>query len=194
VRSGTYLFEVLSCFCRLRPGRLVAPSIIGFVTRSPDWKQAAAAADLEPGERLWALIPAVTPAPDHGSGGLVVLPPLIPLMMAAQRAAWRTHAHGASVRSGFPLAPRLIIGVTDRRLMIWTARRRWRTGVSLGSVKLDRIVAAEASTVGSGWRSVMIRLSSQQELTIKVPATAADRLAAALSDPAGGVSAASDHG
>jgi len=164
------------------------------MTRSPDWKHVAAAADLEPGERLWALVPAITPAPDHGSGGLVVLPPLIPLMMAAQRAAWRKHAHAASVRSGFPLAPRMIIGLTDRRLMIWTARRRWRAGVSLGSVKLDRIVAAEARTVGSGWRSVMIHMSSQQELTIKVPATAADRLAAALSDPANGIPAAGEHG
>lgn len=163
------------------------------MTHSLDLKQAAAAADLEPGERLWALIPAITPAPDYGSGGLVLLAPLIPLMMAAQRAAWRKYARAASVRSGFPLAPRMIIGVTDRRLMIWAARRRWRTGVSLGSVKLDGIVAAEAPTVGSGWRSVIIHLSSQQELTIKVPAIAADRLAAALSDPARGVSAAADQ-
>jgi len=163
------------------------------MARSPVWKQAVAAADLEPGEHLWALITAITPAPDYGSGGLVLLAPLIPVIMAAHLAAWRKHSRAASIRTGFPLAPRMIIGVTDRRLIIWTARRRWRIGASLGSVKLDRIVAAEAPTVGSGWRSVIIHLSNQQELTIKVPATAADRLAVALSDPASGDVRASDH-
>jgi hypothetical protein len=147
---------------------------------------------MEPGERLWALIPAITPAPDYGSGGLIVLPLLIPLMMAAQRATWRKHASAASARSGFPLAPRMIIGVTDRRLIIWTARSRWRIGASLGSVMLDRIFAADAPSAGSGWRSVMIHLPSQK-VTIKVPAAAADRLAVALSSPAAGRLAADDN-
>jgi hypothetical protein len=167
-------------------------SIMGLLAGRLDWEQAAAAADLQPGERLLALVPAITPPPDYGSGGMVLpgLVPLIPLIMAARRAAWRKHARAAAASSGVPLAPRMIICLTDRRLVICTARGRWRTGAALGSVWLDRIIAADAPTVGSGWRTVLIHLAGQPKLTIKVPATAADRLAAALSDTEGGDSAA----
>jgi hypothetical protein len=165
------------------------------MSRSGHWEQALAAAELQPGERLLALVPAITPPPDHGSGGLVLpgLVPLVPLIMALQRAAWRKHTRAAATRSVFPLAPRMIIGMTDRRLVIWAARRRWHIGASLGSVWLDRIIAADAPTVGAGWRSVIIHLAGQPDLAIKVPASAADRFAVALSGGAGAGLAAGDH-
>lgn len=153
---------------------------------NPGWEQAVTAADLEPDERMSAVIPAITPPPDHGSGGQMLpgLGPLVLLIMAIRRAAWHGQTRTAATRSAVPLSPRMLIGLTDRRLIIWTARRRWHIGASLGSIRLDRVAGADAPTVGSGWRSVIFHLSGQPDLIIKVPATAADRLAAELSEPA----------
>jgi hypothetical protein len=148
------------------------------------WKsvRSTASAELRPGERLLAICPALTP---RDSGGGLAVSGAWPLIMVVEHLAWRRRAGVAGRTSGFPLAPRMIIGVTDQRLVTWAARRGWRLGPVVGDVSRDLILQATAPTVGAGWRTVLIRLSSGPTVRIKVPANLADRLAAGLSGSPG---------
>jgi len=106
---------------------------------------------------------------------------LIPLIMVAEHLMWWRHTRETARISLFPLASRMVIGLTDQRLLIWAASRRWRLGGFLGSVSRDRIVQATAPTVGAGWRTVRIYLANEPAVSIRVPGVMADRLAALLS-------------
>lgn len=150
----------------------------GGMTRDSEWEDAVRAAGLPPGEPLLALIPALTP--DRSSGGLTPAE-LMPLIMVAERITWRLYGRAAAQASRFPLAPRMVIGLTRQRLLIWAARRRWRAGKYLGEVSRDRIVLSTAPTIGPSWRTVLIYLANEPTVTIKVPAVTADRLASTLS-------------
>ncbi len=107
----------------------------------------AAETELRPGEKLSALFPALTPPP-HAGGGQA-LDGLALLIVAAEHLAWRRRSRVTARTSMFPLAPRMFIGLTDSRILVWSARYRWRIGRSLGDVSLDRVMAAEAPTAGS---------------------------------------------
>lgn len=150
----------------------------GGMSRDSDWEDAIRAVALPADEPLLALIPALTP---HGPGGGLAPAELMPLIMLAERVAWLRRSRTAARLSMFPLAPRMVIGLTSQRLLIWSARNRWRVGKYLGEVSRDRIVLSTAPTVGAGWRTVLIYLANEPTVTIKVPAVSADRLAATLS-------------
>jgi hypothetical protein len=143
---------------------------------------AAVTAELRASEQRLALFPALTPS---DSGGGLAPAELFPLIMAVEHLAWRQRSRAAARTSMFPLAPRMIIGLTDQRLLIWVARRRWRLGAFLGDVPRDRIVQATAPTAGQGWRTVRIYLANEPTVSIQVPAVTADRLSSALSGRAG---------
>lgn len=153
----------------------------GGVTRVSDWEDAVRVADLPPGEPLLALIPALTP---DGRGRGLAPAELMPLVMLAERIAWRHRSRAAARASIFPLAPRMVIGLTSQRLLIWAARSRWRAGKYLGEVSRERIALSTAPTIGPGWRTVLIYLANEPTVTIRVPAATADRLAATLSGQA----------
>lgn len=148
------------------------------MSRDSDWEDAIRAVGLPPDEPLLALVPALTPG---GSSGGLAPAELMPLIMLAERIAWRRRSGAAARVSVFPLAPRMVIGLTGQRLLIWAARSRWRAGAYLGEVPRDRIVLSTAPTIGSGWRTVLIYLANEPTVTIKVPAVTADRFAATLS-------------
>ena len=150
----------------------------GEMSRDSDWEDAIRAAGLPPAEPLLALIPALTPG---GSNGGLAPAELRPLIMLAERIAWRRRTGAAARASAFPLAPRIVIGLTGLRLLIWAARSRWRAGTYLGEVARDRIVLSTAPTIGTGWRTVLIYLAHEPTVTIKVPAVTADSFAATLS-------------
>lgn len=138
--------------------------------------QVAVERELRDGESLVGLVPALAPHPDTGGGGL--LPAwVIPVIWAVERWRWHRSSRQLAVASMFPLAPRMFIAATDRRLLIWRSRRRWRFGGFLGYVTLDRIVRADAPTVGAGWRSVRIFLANEPTLTVRVPSKSADSFA-----------------
>lgn len=128
------------------------------------------------------LLPALRP-PDDDDEWVTFVPGVIPLMLLVERLLHRRELRTATQRSLFPLAPRMLLGLTTKRVLIWQARRRWRLGPFLGYVSLDRIVQAEAPTVGQGWRTLRVHLSNEPAVTIKVPGDLADELAAALSGP-----------
>lgn len=156
------------------------------MSRRPGRKgtRAAAEAELRPGERLSVLFPALTPPPDSGGG--TTMAALAPLILAAEHIAWRRHSRATSGASKFPLAPRMFIGLTDSRILVWSARWRWRIGKFLGDITLDQVMAAKPPTVGAGWRTVLIHLAHGAEVHIKVPGTTADRVADRLSSPLSG--------
>jgi len=147
----------------------------------------AAETELRPGEKLSALFPALTPPP-HAGGGQA-LDGLALLIVAAEHLAWRRRSRVTARTSMFPLAPRMFIGLTDSRILVWSARYRWRIGRYLGDVSLDRVMAAEAPTAGSGWRTVVMHLADGPKVPIKVPNSIADHLASGLSGRARGGSA-----
>jgi len=103
------------------------------------------------------------------------------VVIAADHLARRRRLRAQARESIFPLAPRMIIGLTNRRLLIWSVRPGWRLGPFLGYVTRDRIMQATAPTVGGGWRTVSIFLAQEPTVSIKVPAAAADDLARELS-------------
>jgi hypothetical protein len=152
------------------------------VSRQSDWKDAVRALGLAPGEDLLTMTPAVAPG---RTGGGMSMSGLVVVKLAADRIAWQRRTEAAARSSGFPLAPRMIIGVTDRRLLVWSAGSRWRVRKYLGEVSRDQITRGTAPTVGAGWRSVLIDLATGPTVTIRVPARTADRLAASLSGQSG---------
>jgi len=134
--------------------------------------------ELRPGETARGLFPAITVS-DSEDG--VAPAELWPLIMAAEYVLRRRRDRAASRGSLFPLSSRMIMLLTDQRLMIWAAQLRWRPGRFLGYVSRDRILQVDAPTVGTGWRTVVMHLANEPAVSIKVPAETAERLAQALS-------------
>jgi hypothetical protein len=135
-------------------------------------------AELRPGESALGLFPAAT-ADDSGPGFAPA--ELWPLIIAAEQLMRHRRDRAAARASLFPLGPRMIIALTDQRLLIWAAKLNWRPGRFLGYVSRDRILQVTAPTVGSGWRTVLIYLANEPVVSIRVPSATADQLAAALS-------------
>lgn len=154
------------------------------MSRDSGWEatRAAASAHLRPGESLIALVPAVPPS-DSKRGMAPAW--LWPLILTAEHLHWRHRVRQASQASAFPLASRMLIGLTAQRLVIWKARGHWRLGDLLGDVPRERIVRAEAPTVGSGWRTVRIHLADGPAVPVRVSHKIADRLADVLSGQQG---------
>lgn len=92
----------------------------------PDWTQTRAAviACLEPEEQPVALFTALVPPPEWG--GQIVDVIVAPLVWAAWHVTWRRSARAASRTAGVSLAPRMVIALTPRRMVVWQASRRWR--------------------------------------------------------------------
>ncbi|HEY7143700.1 MAG TPA: hypothetical protein VH637_05580 [Streptosporangiaceae bacterium] len=151
--------------------------------RSADWSRVtqSVAADLRPGEVLLAVFPALTPA---DAGGGLAPAELWPLVLIIEHVMLRRRSRRIARSSMFPLAPRMVMALTDRRLLIRAGRHGWQAGRFLGYVSRDRIVQATAPTAGSGWRTVLIYLANEPTVEIKVPGAMAGRLAAVLSGQA----------
>jgi hypothetical protein len=141
---------------------------------------------LRPGEMVEGLFPAAT-IRDRGRG----LTPLefLPLIVAAEYLAQRRRDRRAGRESLFPLQPRMVMALTDQRVLIWAARLRWRPGRFMGYVTRDRILqvtasaapTAERTASGSATGTVTVHLANEPPVTLKVPAAAADRLVQSLS-------------
>jgi hypothetical protein len=149
--------------------------------RGPDWNQtyAAVTAHLEPDERPVTLFTALIPPPE--SGGVVIAGELAPLVWAVWHATWRHKTRAASRSADVPLAPRMIIAVTSRRLVIWAASRRWRLGKVVGDLLRDRITGITKAASGTRSQTLMLHLSTGPTVTIMVAAATADSLASVLS-------------
>jgi hypothetical protein len=139
---------------------------------------AEARSELRRGEVLHAIFPALSQSPAAGG---VTPPDLMLAALAAEHLTHRRRLREQARESMFPLASRMIIGLSNQRLLIWSVRPGWRLGGFIGYVARDRILQAAAPTRGSGWRTVDIYLAQEPTVSIKVPARAADDLARELS-------------
>jgi hypothetical protein len=137
-----------------------------------------ARSELRRGETLQAMFPAVSQHADDDRVGhpMFMLPGRV-----TDRLMLRRRLRMLTKESIFPLAPRMIVGLTTRRLMIWSARPGWRVGSFIGYVSRDRVLQAAAPGNEAGWRAVSFYLAQEPTVSIKVPARAADDLTRELS-------------
>jgi hypothetical protein len=139
---------------------------------------AEAKSELRRGELLQAIFPALS---QSSSAGGMAPAELMMGVLAAERLTQRRRMRAQARESMFPLASRMIIGLSNQRLLIWSVRPGWRLGSFIGYVTRDRILQATAPTIGTGWRTVNVYLAQEPTVSIKVPARAADDLARELS-------------
>jgi hypothetical protein len=139
---------------------------------------AEARSELRRGEALRSIFPALS---QSAPGGGMMPAELMLAVVAAEHLAHRRRLRAQAKESMFPLASRMIIGLSNQRLLIWSVRPGWRLGSFIGYVARDRILQATAPTAGTGWRTVNIYLAEEPTVSIKVPARAADDLARELS-------------
>ncbi len=82
---------------------------------------------------------------------------------------------------GTGLAPRMLFGITDRRLLLWAARRprgsRWMPGALLAAIPLELIQAAGLRPGGRHRSILQLSLAGRAGLPVAVPAREAERLA-----------------
>jgi hypothetical protein len=136
-----------------------------------------AKSELRRGELLHAIFPALS---QSSSGGMAPAELMLGVL-AADRLTHHRRMRAQARESMFPLASRMIIGLSNQRLLIWSVRPGWRLGSFIGYVTRDRILQATAPTAGTGWRTVNVYLAQEPTVSIKVPARAADDLARELS-------------
>lgn len=146
-----------------------------------DWKRSRdlAAEELRAGETLRAVFPSLASSDEGGSG--IMPAAFVPVVTVVERWQQRRAARQTSKASLFPLAPRMVMALTNRRLLIWAAGRRWSMGTFLGFVPLESIVDADVVTVGAGWRTVRTDLANEPSVRFRVPGQLAEDIAAALS-------------
>jgi hypothetical protein len=96
-------------------------------------------------------------------------------------AVWRYRARAASRSAQAPLAPRMIIAFTGRRLVIWAARRGWRLGKVIGDLPRDQIMQVTAAGTGTRSRLMALHLNDGQTVTLQVSARVATGLARTIS-------------
>lgn len=127
-----------------------------------------------------ALLRSVTSHPGSGRRGMTFVL-FLPLLIVADRLEWRAASNKAARETGFPLATKMIIGITADRLIIWSARWRWRLGSQRGAVRRDQVSLMESPPSQSRWPKVRLMLPGKPVAVIRVPASAVGQLTEALS-------------
>jgi hypothetical protein len=103
------------------------------------------------------------------------------LTMVTERIARRRRSSAAAQASIIPLAPRVVIGLTGQRLLIW-GRTEPVTGRQVpGRGVPGRHRSVHCTNHRIGLANDAIYLANEPAVTVKVPAVTADRLTAALS-------------
>jgi hypothetical protein len=130
------------------------------------------------GESVEQVLAARIRPPD--SCGRIVLPAaaLIPLVRGVSRARQRRKASRLTDQTGFPLASRMMLVLTDRRLLVFCPGGR--LGGLLGSVARGDIIAAHRPSLGGAWRTVRLELASGETVSMQIVGSGAERFAAAF--------------
>lgn len=146
----------------------------------PDWNRTRAIVTgyLEPDEHLVTLFTALIPPPE--SGGVVMAGALVPLVWAARHASWRHAARAAGRAAGIPVAPRMIVAMSARRIVIWRATRGWRLRDIRGELPRERVLGVTASGGGARSRRLALHLSTGSSITLLVVPAVADQLTTLL--------------
>jgi len=144
------------------------------------WKhtQATVTARLEQEEPLKAIFSAFVPAPAEASALMPV--GLLPLSWAVSHAMWQASVRKFGRAAGVPMARRMTMAATSRRLIIWKADRRWRLREFLGELPLGRIGDIDVSGSGSRSRLVTLHLKTGGDVPLKLQPEPANWLRAYL--------------
>jgi hypothetical protein len=137
------------------------------------------AAHLRWDESLRAVFHVIVPVPTAGTAwdpAAIV----VPLVMIVRKVMWNRAAAVAQEAVGIGLRPRMLWALTDQRILLFGADKRWELGEQLGAIAMSEVLGATAPTVGQSWRTVIIELTGGRRLSIKVGHKIADDLAAAL--------------
>jgi hypothetical protein len=133
------------------------------------------------GESVEQVLAARIRPPD--SCGRIVLPAaaLIPLVRGVSWARQRRRAARLSDRAGFPLASRMMLVLTDRRLLVFCPGGNGHDlGGLLGSVARGDIIAAHRPTLGGAWRTVRLEIATGETVSMQIVGSGAERFAAAF--------------
>lgn len=152
---------------------------------SRDWEKtrAAISAHLGPGEPVEGMFTAVLPG--EGRGGGLVPGGLWPVVMAVEYAMRRSSARKTVQTTGVPLARRMIIALTPRRLVIGQADRGWRLRTITGDLPRDQIVKVELGAASDRSRRTILHLNTGESITLRMTRAGADQLRDRLSQPDG---------
>ena len=146
-----------------------------------DWEQTrtAISAHLEPDEPLEGIFTAVLP--DEGRGRGFASSGLWPLILAVEYATRRADVRKAGQTAGVPLARRMIIGLTPRRLIIGKADRRWRLREIAGDLPRNQVANVDFGGASPRVRRVFLRLKNGESVTLRMSREVADQLRERLS-------------
>lgn len=147
-----------------------------------------AAADVGDDGNLRMLFPALAGGRDSGHG--FTLMPFGTLYRLAGRAAEGVRTRRILAATGFPVRSRMIIGLGEHHMFVWSASKqwaygRWRIGRLVGTIPIDHVSTAEAPTVGQGWRTVVLQLTGKSPASLRVPAPVVNELVQALTGRVG---------
>lgn len=130
----------------------------------------------EPAQVFAAWIPAT-----HDYAGLTFIG-FLPLILVLQYLTNLSVRRKASRTAGVPLATRMFLALSQRRLIVFRATRRWRFRDLHGELPVDRIGSAVVSGSGSRHRSVTLHLKAGGTLSLMMPASHATRFAEHLAE------------
>lgn len=141
------------------------------------------ASRLAPGEELEAWFGATTARPDNDGRGFVMEAALVPLLWAVDYLTWLYTTRKASRASGVPLARRMIIAVTSRRLLIHKSSRRWTLGDLAGEIPREQVTAVTIYGPVARTRGCVLHLSTGKNVTLQVSRNVTDILTALFPAP-----------
>ena len=139
----------------------------------------AISAHIEPGEPVEGIFTAVMPGEERGEGsafgglGFVV--------MAVEHAMRRSSVRKTVQTAGVPLARRMIIALTPRRLVIGQADRGWRLRTITGDLPRDQIAKVELGAASDRTRRAILHLNTGESITLRMTRAGADQLRDRLS-------------
>ena len=140
----------------------------------PEAIRAAISAYFEPGEPVEGIFTAVMPGEER-SGGLA-FGELGLVVMAVEYAMRLSSARKTVQATGVPLARRMIIALTPRRLVIGQADRGWRLRTITGDLPRDQIAKVELGAASDRTQRAVLHLSTGESITLRMTRAGAAQL------------------
>jgi hypothetical protein len=134
----------------------------------------AISAHIEPGEPVEGIFTAVMPG--EGRSGGLAFGGLGLVVMAVEYAMRRSSVRKTVQAAGVPLARRMIIALTPRRLVIAQADRGWRLRTITGDLPRDQIAKVELGAASDRTRRAILHLNTGGSITLRMTRAGADQL------------------
>lgn len=146
---------------------------------NPETIRTAISAHIECGEPVEGIFTAVMPG-EARSGGLA-FGGLGLVVMAVEYAMRLSSVRKTIQTTGVPLAPRMIIALTPRRLVIGQADRGWRLRTITGDLPRNQIAKVELGAASERTRRAVLHLNTGESITLRMTRAGADQFRDRLS-------------